>query len=117
MLVKPQKRNPARSIEAGKVNTQAMSRLRTVPHCKPGMIRRHRAGDTGGKHVGRAHRKAEPIRRADGHHRGNFRGRALSVGQVVLADFFSDGHHDALPAHHRAQPQRHGDRNLHPERG
>ena len=35
---------------------------------------------------------------------------------MVLADFFSYGHHDALPADHRPQSQRKGDCDFHPRR-
>src|SRR5579863_4121375 len=35
MFLKAQNRNPARTMEAGRVSTQAMARLRTVDHCKP----------------------------------------------------------------------------------
>ena len=35
MLRKGQKRNPDSTIDAGRVSTQAMARLRTVAHCSP----------------------------------------------------------------------------------
>ena len=33
---------------------------------------------------------------------------------MILADFFSDGDHDALPTDHGAHAERQGDRNLYP---
>jgi hypothetical protein len=35
MLRNPQKSKPAGIIETGRVKTHAMSRFRTVPHCRP----------------------------------------------------------------------------------
>ena len=35
ILRNPQNRKPASIIDAGSVNTQAISRLRTVAHCNP----------------------------------------------------------------------------------
>jgi hypothetical protein len=50
------------------------------------------------------------------HHRHQFGGGALGVGQVLLADALADGDHDALPADHRAQAERQRHRDLHPWR-
>jgi len=35
MFLNPQNRNPASIIEAGRVSSQAIARLRTVDHCNP----------------------------------------------------------------------------------
>ena len=42
----------------------------------------------------RADGEAETIGCADGQHGGNFRGRALTIGEMVFANFFSYRHYD-----------------------
>ncbi len=40
----------------------------------------------------------------------------MRVSHVGFADFFTHGHHDALPAHHGAQAEGDGHGDLHPQR-
>ena len=61
-------------------------------------------------------RQAVDVGRADRGHRDQLRRRALRVGQVALADLLADGDDDALPADHRAEPERDRDGDLHPGR-
>src|ERR1019366_9638313 len=80
------------------------------------MIRNHGSGHSRRQHMGGTDRKSEPIRSPDGGHSGDLSSGALSVGEMVFADFFSDSHHDALPANHGAEPESDRDGNLHPSR-
>ncbi len=64
----------------------------------------------------RRYRQTEGIRGLDRRHCDQLRGGALRVGQMRLADLLTDGHDDALPAHHRPESQRDGHRDLDPER-
>ncbi len=91
--------NPPRgAIDTGSVSTHASTRLRTVAHCKPEPVRGHRAGHAGRQHVSRRHRQTVHVGRANRHHRNQFGGRALSVRQMLLADFLADSHDDPLPS-------------------
>ena len=44
MCRKAQNSVPDSMIEIGNVSTQAITRLRTVAHCKPGLVRHHGSG-------------------------------------------------------------------------
>ena len=50
----------------------------------------------------------------DGAHGDEFGGSALGVGEMFLADFFTDGDDDAFPADHGAQAKRKRDGELDP---
>ena len=50
----------------------------------------------------------------DGEGGSDFGGRALSVGEVLLADFLADGDDDAFPADHGAEAEGDGDGDLNP---
>ena len=80
------------------------------------MIGGHSARDSGRKYVGGTDWECRVIGHSDGRHGGDFRGSALRVGQMVLADFFADGDHDALPADHGAETESDRDGDLDPER-
>ena len=104
-------------MAAGSVSTHANAMLRTVLHCKPRPVRHHGAGDTRLDRTcvvetGRPNKSAAPIV-ASG---DKFRGGALPVGEMALADLLADRHHDALPADHGAETERDRNRDLHPER-
>ena len=114
--VNSQYKRPDSRIAAGSVSTQAISRLRIVDICKPRPVGGHRAGHARREHVRGRDRQAVHIGRADGQHRHHLGRGALRVGQVRLADLLADRHHDALPADHRAQAERDGDRDLDPQR-
>ena len=103
-------------IEAGSVSTQAMSRLRTVAPLQARAVGRHGAGDARRQHVRRADRQAVNVGERRWWPRDQLRRGALPVGQVRLADLLADGDDDALPADHRAEPERDGDRDLDPGR-
>ena len=55
--------------------------------------------------MGGADRQAEVVGGEDGGHGDQFGAGALRVGQVLFADLFADRDHNALPAHHGAQPR------------
>ena len=80
------------------------------------MVGGHRTGHARRQHVRGADWEAETIRGADRSHRRNLGGSSLSVGEMLLADLFSDCDDDPFPSHHRAQAQRHGHGDLYPGR-
>src|SRR5580698_9827997 len=79
------------------------------------MVGRHGAGDAGGEHVGGADGEAETVGCADGGHGGDFGYCSLGVGEMLFANFFSDGYYDALPADHGAEAEGHGYGDFYPE--
>jgi hypothetical protein len=52
----------------------------------------------------------------DGGRRHELGSRALTVGQMRLADLLSNGNDNPFPADHRAEPERDRDRHLYPGR-
>ena len=107
---------PERIIAAGRVKTQAIAMLRTVPHCMPEPLAAIVPADARRQDVSGRDRQAEAVRRADGRRRDQFRRRALAVGEMGLADLLADGDDDALPADHRAEAQGDRDADLDPDR-
>ena len=101
-------------IAAGRVSTQASAMLRTVDHCIPEplatMVPATPDDSTWVVDTGRPRPSAAPIVAAA----TSLRRRALAVGQVGLADLLADGDDDALPADHRAEPERDRDADLDP---
>ena len=116
MLRKVQKRKPESIMATGRVRTQAITQVAHGGPLQAGVIRHHGAGDARRQNVSRTDGQTEPIGCADGGHRGDFRGGALSVGEVVFADFFADGDDDALPADHGAEAECESGGDLHPKR-
>src|SRR5580700_2346719 len=74
----------------------------------------HGAGHAGGQDVGGGNRHVEIIRTENGEGSDDFSGGALSVGEVLLADFLADGDDDAFPANHGAEAESDGDGDLDP---
>ncbi len=103
-------------IDAGSVNTHAISRLRTVDHCRPdplaAIVPATPDDNTCVVETGSPYE----IRRANGGHRDQFSRGALRVSQVRLAYLFADRHDDPLPADHRAEAERDGNGDFNPER-
>ncbi len=102
-------------MHTGRVSTHASNRLRRVAICRPDLLAamepatpeestcvvltgRRRSGQPRPMVIMATNSAAAPLR----------------VGEVAFADFFSDGHHDALPADHRAQAQSEGHGTFHP---
>src|SRR5262249_19255084 len=81
-----------------------------------GTIGHHRSSDAGRQHVCSTDRQAEPVRRSDGGHGGNFRCASLAIGQVILSDLFANRYDDALPANHGAQAEGQSDGDFYPQR-
>ena len=59
--------------------------------------------------------QAKVVGGGNGGHCDQFRAGSLGIGQMLLADFFSDGHNDALPTDHRSHTQRQGHSHLDPD--
>jgi hypothetical protein len=74
---------PESMIAAGSVNTQAIARLLTVPHCNPDPF----AAIVPAMPEVRMDRQSVHVRRRDRSHRDEFGGGALGVSQVVLPIF------------------------------
>src|SRR5215471_3655023 len=62
------------------------------------------------------HGKTETVCGHNRPHCCNLSGRALSVSEVILSDFFSNRNYNTLPSDHRSQTQGQRDCNLHPVR-
>ena len=83
-------------------------------HLEAGVIGGHRAGDARGEDMGCADGQTKVVGDHDRAHGDGFGGGALCIGEVVLADFFAYGFHDALLADHGAESECESDSVFHP---